>query len=225
HIYFVSSVFLGLIILSVPLIMREELAVIKGRYINIIWTVIGIAFVVLLTYLNVTLGNDSDDATSLANLTFASGIEIFISAFFAICAMILPGISGSTLLLIFGLYLPVINAVRAIVSLDFSVLPGLLVLVCGGIVGLLTIVRVVRAALVHYRSQTVYLLIGFMLGSLYAIVMGPTSISADLAPVSISTFSIFGFILGLVIILALELLRRATAKHRERKAMEKDSQG
>ena len=119
HIYEISSLFMGFIILSIPIIIKEEKETLRGNYINIIFTIIGIILVYLITYFN----NTSITTMSLNNLSFSSAIYIFIAGMIAISAMILPGISGSTLLLIFGLYLPVItNLVPTLILLIHGLL-------------------------------------------------------------------------------------------------------
>ena len=61
QIYKVSSIFLGFIIFSIPLIIKEEKKVLKGRYINLIFTVIGMAVVALITYFNPVSGDGKFD--------------------------------------------------------------------------------------------------------------------------------------------------------------------
>ena len=107
HIYEVSSVFIGFIIFSIPFIIKEEKEALKGKYINLIYLLAGIAVVALITYFNPVSGGDS---VNIATLNFELGAYIFVAAMVAISAMVLPGISGSTLLLIFGLYIPIISA-------------------------------------------------------------------------------------------------------------------
>ncbi len=87
-------------------------------------------------------------------------LTLFLSGALAICAMILPGISGSFILLILGQYATIINAVS---TLEWRVLlPAAL----GMIVGLLSFARLLSWLLKHYHQVTVALLVGFMLGSL-----------------------------------------------------------
>lgn len=62
-------------------------------------------------------------------------------------------------------------------------------------------------ALEKFRSQTIYLIIGLMLGSLYAIVMGPTTLDVPKDPMSLSTFSIIFFIIGGAIIFGLQKIK------------------
>lgn len=78
----------------------------------------------------------------------------------AICAMILPGISGSFILLLAGQYE---RAVEAVHSRDLATV-GLLAL--GAVVGLLLFVRVLRWMLARYHDLTVAVLVGFILGTL-----------------------------------------------------------
>lgn len=74
-------------------------------------------------------------------------------------------------------------------------------------------IHAIRAALRKYRSQMVWLILGLMAGSLYAIVMGPAGLEAPQPPVSFETFDLPGFALGVAILLGLELLRKWTAQH------------
>ena len=125
----------------------------------------------------------------------------------AISAMVLPGISGSTLLLIFGLYVPIINAVKDVLLFQFEALPAVIVFSLGILAGIASVVRFVKIALERFRSQTIYAIIGLMIGSLYAIVMGPTTLDVPQQAMSISTFSVIFFLIGGMMILGLQLLK------------------
>ena len=83
----------------------------------------------------------------------------FIAGAIAICAMILPGISGGLLLLLLGVYQPIIDAVSA---LDLSVL---LWLMLGCITGLLVFSKLLRWLLQRYYTLTLTLMTGFVLGA------------------------------------------------------------
>ena len=65
HIYIISSLFLGFVIFAIPLIIKEEKENLKGKYYNIIFTIIGIALVVLITILNPVSSNSTIDITKL----------------------------------------------------------------------------------------------------------------------------------------------------------------
>ncbi len=85
---------------------------------------------------------------------------LFLSGAIAICAMILPGISGAFILVLLGKYQYVLDAV---VRLDLFTLA---LVAAGCVVGLLSFVRVLRWLLQHYHDPTVAVLAGFMFGSL-----------------------------------------------------------
>ncbi|MDP5143972.1 DUF368 domain-containing protein [Rheinheimera baltica] len=87
----------------------------------------------------------------------------FVAGAIAICAMILPGISGAFILLMSGMYAPVLLAVN---ELQLGVL-ALFVLGC--IVGLLSFSRVLNWMLQHYHDASLALLIGVVIGALYRI--------------------------------------------------------
>ena len=208
NIYQISSLFLGFIIFSIPLIIKEERNTIEGKYSNIIFTVLGIALVLLITYFN------SVELTkvSLSNITVPYALYIFLAGIIAVSAMILPGISGSTLLLIFGLYVPVITGLKEILHMNFSSLPGIVIFGLGVIVGILSIIKLLKKALDKYRTQTIYAIIGLMLGSIYSIIMGPTTLDIPKSAMSFSTFNILFFIIGGIVVLGLQKLKRLNEK-------------
>lgn len=211
QIYRVSSLFLGFIIFAIPLIIKEEKEQIKGKYKNLIFALIGIAIVVLITYFNPASGTEG--AVNITSLSFGLAIYVFIAGMIAISAMILPGISGSTLLLIFGLYIPIISAIKELLHFNLSYFPVLFIFGLGIITGALLVIKLIKKALEKYRSQTIYTILGLMIGSLYAIVMGPTTLEVPQAPMNLNTFYIIFFMIGALVILGLQLLQKFTNKH------------
>lgn len=205
HIYQISSVFIGFILFSIPLIVKEEKESLKGKYHNLIFTLIGIAIVALITYFNPIAGESH--VVDISKLNVGLALYMFVAAMVSISAMVLPGISGSTLLLIFGLYIPIISAIKEFLHFNFSYVPALFVFGLGVLFGIVLVIRLIKIALEKYRSQSIYCILGLMIGSIYAIIMGPTTLNATTAPLSISTFSIVFFILGGAIILGLEKVK------------------
>lgn len=129
HVYFMCSLFLGLSAAAFPLVARAERGALRNtaRYAPL--ALLGAALVVGLTLLR------EDAAVSLrvdfSELRVWPLLYLFVSGAIAVSAMILPGISGSTLLLIAGVYLPAMHALRQLLRLDFSGLPGILALGLG----------------------------------------------------------------------------------------------
>lgn len=208
HIYKVSSLFMGFIILSIPIIISEEKDVIKGKYLNVIFTIIGILLVFLISYYN----SSQVAQINLNNLNLGTGIYIFLVGMIAISAMILPGISGSTLLLIFGLYLPIINGIKDLIHLNFSSFFGLFVFGLGVLVGIFSIIKLLRRALDKYRSQTVYTIIGLMIGSIYSIIVGPTTLDNPVSAINFNNFNWLFFIIGGLFVWGLQKLKSMNEK-------------
>lgn len=210
HIYFVSSLFMGFVIASIPLVIVQEKETIAGHYGHIIYGLIGAAIVCIITVFN----QDSFvTGVQLNQLSIPLAIYLFVVGMIAISAMFLPGISGSTLLLIFGLYLPIITGIREFLHFDLSVFPGLFIFGCGVIAGALSVVKGIKYCLDNHRSQTMYAIIGLMIGSLYAIVMGPTTLDTPVAALSFDNCSILAFIIGVGIVALLQFM----GDHKEKK--------
>lgn len=144
HPIAVWSFFFGLILVSAPLILRE---IKKWDFRAIVMLLIGIALAYMITVLTPT--------STPNDLWF-----IFLCGAIAICAMILPGISGAFILLLLGKYQYVATAVK---ELDIVVI---IVFIAGCVTGLLSFVRFLTWILKNYHNATVALLAGFMVGSL-----------------------------------------------------------
>jgi putative membrane protein len=140
----VWSFFFGLILISSPLILRE----IKKWHGGIIVAFLsGIVIAYTITVLT--------PAQTPDGLWF-----IFVAGALAICAMILPGISGAFILLLLSKYEYMINA---LISLNLKVI---IVFALGCITGLLSFSRLLSWILKYYRHPALAVLGGFMLGSL-----------------------------------------------------------
>jgi len=126
----------------------------------------------------VILGVGTISAFVIVNIVPAeadhSAPVLFLSGMIAITAMILPGISGSFMLLILGQYDYVLTAVS---SRD---LPPVIAVGLGAVVGIIAFSRVLSFLLAGYYNQTVALLVGFMAGSLWEIYPWEECLSSDL---------------------------------------------
>jgi len=214
HIYIISSLFLGLIIVAIPLIIKTEKDTLKGKYHNLVYSLIGVIIVAAITYFNPLTSNGSGVTVSLESLNFSLVLFVFIAGMIAISAMVLPGISGSTILLILGLYAAIINSVKEVIKFNFEFLPVVIIFGFGVIAGALIVIKAVKFVLTKYRSQTIYMIIGLMIGSLYAVVMGPLSLEVPKDPLSFSSFNIVFFILGGSLIIGLEQLKNILSKQK-----------
>ena len=208
HIYEISSLFFGLVAASVPLVCIEEKETLRGlRPYHLIPFLAGGAAVVALCEFRLPI--------SAETLTFPSGIYLFVGGALAISAMVLPGISGSTLLLAFGLYLPILSGIRKLLAFDFSSFFMLFLFGCGVLLGIFVSFRGIRRLLRDFRTATVSCVVGLMVGSLYAVVKGPTTLDEPLPPVSLSTFYLGYCLLGVGIVASFALGKVFSSKRRE----------
>lgn len=221
QIYKVSSLFLGFIIFAIPIVIKDEKLNLKNKYKNIIFTVLGIAIVVVISILNPA--SDQGINVSAGSLNLGIIIYVFLVAMIAISAMVLPGISGSTLLLIFGLYIPIISAIKEFLHLNFSYLPILLVFGLGIITGVVSTIKIIKICLEKYRSQTIYLIIGLMVGSIYPVILGPTTLEVPKDPMTFSTFSIVFFLIGGAVIIGLQKFKSVMEKKEQKQIETKEN--
>lgn len=138
------SFFFGLILISSPLILRD---IQKWNITTMVSFLLGIFVAYFITILTPT--------ETPSNLFF-----IFFCGALAICAMILPGISGAFILLLIGKYEYMITAL-----FEFN-FPVIIVFAIGCFLGLLGFSRILIWILDHYRFPALALLSGFMIGSL-----------------------------------------------------------
>ncbi len=210
RIYEISSLFLGLIIFAIPMIWQGEKDSLKGKYQNIPWAVFGIVLVAAITFFNPVSGKGVNISVEHLNITLV--LYIFVVAMIAISAMVLPGISGSTMLLIFGLYVPIISALKELLHFNFSYLPVIVIFGLGVLAGIAVVIKTIRRALEKHRSQMIYFIIGMMIGSLYAIVMGPTTLENTKAAMSVETFHPIFFLIGIAMLFVLEKIKAVSEK-------------
>ena len=208
YIYELSSLFIGFTLLAIPIVIMEEKEALKGKYHWLLFTILGIAVVPLMLALNGLFGT-----VDLTALSLPLAVLLFAAGALAVSVMIIPGISGSTLLLIFGLYVPLISAVSSLVHLDFSVLPALIICGCGIVFGLALCTKGIRICYNRFRSQLMYLVIGLLIGSLYAIAHGAETLSEPLPALGLETFSIVFFLIGAGIMLVLQWLKGRMEKN------------
>lgn len=144
HPVLIWSFFFGLILASIVYVGRQQP----------LWT--------WQQVLGLTVG-----AVTAAGLAFLPSfsvtitpLNLFFAGMVAICAMILPGVSGSFLLLLMGVYSGVIGAITRV---DMSLLGAF---ACGALVGLMGFSHLLSWLLHRHRASTLSVLIGFLLGSL-----------------------------------------------------------
>ncbi len=141
----VWSFFFGLVLASILFIGKQ---ITKWNVLSVVLFVVGALVAYYITTLQPLVSENS------------SPLFLFIAGALAICAMILPGISGSFILVLLGAYKPVLDAIH---DRDFKLLA---LLASGAIIGLLSFSKILKWLFNHYKNLTLAVLTGFILGSL-----------------------------------------------------------
>ncbi|HCV9333673.1 TPA: DUF368 domain-containing protein [Staphylococcus aureus] len=183
----------GLIIGIVPYLLKISNYKTSFTTKHYMMVIAGIAILIVITLMN------NGDKHAGETLTLSTGliIKYFIAGMCASSAMLLPGISGSFMLLVFGVYGTVMLAISEVVKLNFSGLPILLAVGFGVLAGFIISSKIIQYFLTHHKLMTFALIIGFVVGSLFAVFPGlPTNIVMWF--VSLVVF-IIGFIVSLTL--------------------------
>lgn len=144
HPILVWSFFFGLVLASTWFVSKD---IKEWNWKTILAFIVGAAVAYYITV--------ATPAETPTNLLF-----IFLCGAIAICAMILPGISGSFILVLLGKYFFIMEAVK---TFNIKII---LVFAAGALIGITTFSRLLSFALKHFRNITLSVLTGFMLGSL-----------------------------------------------------------
>lgn len=139
------SFFFGLVLASIIYIAKQ---IKKWNFISVLVLIIGAFVAYYITTLNPLVNENS------------SLLFMFIAGALAICAMILPGISGAFILVLLGAYKPILSAVSD------KDLKTIAVVGLGAIVGLLSFSKILKWLFNHYKYYTLAVLTGFIIGSL-----------------------------------------------------------
>lgn len=204
HIYMISSLFIGFILGGIPIIVKEEMDSFREVKKGILFGIMGIVIVVAISWFH---GGAGTTAMDLSHFSIGLGVKLFGIGMIAISAMFLPGISGSTLLLIFGAYMPVISAIRGFLGLDLSYVPCLMFFGMGILAGAATVVKGIKVCMERFRAQSVYAILGMMIGSLYAIWQGPATLDPPQQVMTWSHFHMTACLCGVLFVIGLQLLK------------------
>jgi putative membrane protein len=147
HPVVVWSFFFGLIIASTWLIAKT---IKTWNFSTIVFLSIGTAIAYWISSMQTTAHVDQN-------------WYIFLSGFIAICAMILPGISGSFILVLMGSYHLVLSALHNKDVFRIALFAS------GCLIGILSFARLLKFLFTTYKEITIALLTGFMIGSLYKV--------------------------------------------------------
>jgi len=145
HPIVIWSFFFGLVLASIIYIGKQITKWTKG---SVLCLILGAILAFYITTLNPMVSVNS------------SPWFLFFAGMIAICAMILPGISGSFILVLLGAYKPVLNALN---TKDFV---SIIIFLVGAVLGLLSFSKILKWLFSTYKNYTLATLTGFIIGSL-----------------------------------------------------------
>ena len=157
--------FAGLIVGGIPMLWQK----IKGKkfsVINLIVFVITFGLVIGLSFVT-----PNSDSVSFTDMNFVKVLLVFLVGIIAAATMIIPGISGSLILMLLGYYEPILRAIKELVTFT-NIGNNLLVLIpfgIGCIVGIIFIAKLLKFLLNKFEVTTYYGIIGFVLASIFSI--------------------------------------------------------
>jgi len=187
--------FVGLVLGGIPLLLNK----VKGKkdskvFANIIAFIITFSIVIFMAVAKLIFSTDF--SISFAHLSIISLILIFLVGILAAGTMVIPGVSGSLVLMLIGYYEPVIKTIKSLVHFDNVAHNGLIILIfgLGIIVGIVGIARLFEYLFKKHETVTYYGVLGFIFASVIAIPVSTfTSISL--------TFKVLELVIGLVFLL------------------------
>lgn len=173
--------FLGLILGVLPYLFHKADARNKFKGNHILLLIIGIAIVASMAFFN---PNEGDVIQKVTGTTY---VLLFFSGFIASSAMIIPGISGSFMLLLIGVYATIISAISNL-QLDIIAVTGL-----GIVIGIVVMSKVINYFLTNYYTATFAIIIGLVIGSVFVVFPGWPESTAYMI-LSIVTFALGLFV-------------------------------
>ena len=158
--------FVGLIVGGLPLLYGKVSNQISSK--NILLLLITFSIVVIFTFLN-----SGNNIISFTDMNIYDYITLFIVGMIAAATMVIPGISGSFVLMLLGYYEPIINTIKDFTHLNnlFSNICILLPFGIGVLVGIILIAKLIEYLLAKHEISTYFMIIGFILASIISIIV------------------------------------------------------
>lgn len=159
-------IFLGMIIGGIPALVRN----VKGTKINL--KDMTLMLVGLIIVISMLIFHKSNSNVVLTNMSITGYITLFLVGAIAAVTMVVPGISGSFTLMLIGYYEPILNLVNDITSFK-NLGPNLILIftfMLGIFIGIIFISKIIEWCLKHYKRETYYAIIGFVLSSIISVI-------------------------------------------------------
>ncbi len=192
--------FVGLVFGGIPMLMKNVKGKKESKKIsNYIIFLLTFSLVLFLASYKFIFSMNSE--VSFASMSFGGYILLFIVGIIAAATMVIPGVSGSLVLMILGYYYPVVNTINALFKenfIDNVIILG--VFGIGVVVGIVAIAKLLELLFKKYKIKTYFGVLGFVFASIIAIPIS-ACIELNSIPSSIDQIiiSIFMIAMGTVI--------------------------
>lgn len=150
--------FVGLIVFSIPLIIKQEM---ENEKFSIIFFIVGAAVIALLEYFN--MKNPTNNITEDMNLVHL--LSLVGLGMIGGVTMIFPGVSGSMVLLVLGKYEMIRSYIDKVTTFDLNIYIFLGFFAIGVILGIILSAKLLSFLLKKYKGKTVSLILGFIVAS------------------------------------------------------------
>ncbi len=163
--------FMGLVLGGIPMLYNKvKDTKEKKQTSSYIIAILTFALVMVLAFSNELFGKGLGDA-NLANLSVVSYVILFIVGVVAAATMVIPGVSGSLVLMLLGYYLPIVDTIKDLTHFKDV---GHNLLICipfglGVVIGIVLIAKLIEWLLNKYEAKTYFGVLGFIIASVIAI--------------------------------------------------------
>jgi len=180
-----AFLFMGLVIGGIPMLSNKVKKSKERKQVSsYIIALITFALVIVLAFSDQLFGSGLSDVT-LKNLDLTGYILLFLVGLVAAATMVIPGVSGSLVLMLLGYYLPVVNAIKDLTHFN-NIVDNCLILIpfgLGVVVGIVVIAKIIEWLLKKYEAKTYFGVLGFIIASIIAI---PVSVYNEYGTLSYS---------------------------------------
>ena len=187
--------FVGLVFGGIPLLLKN----VKGnkessKISNYLIFLITFSLVIFLASYKIIFSLNQE--VSFTNMNLMNYIILFLVGIIAAATMVIPGVSGSLVLMILGYYYPVINTINMLFKENF--INNFLILGVFGlgvVVGIVLISKLLEILFKNYKIKTYYGVLGFVIASIFAI---PLSACVELNSINIDVLQV---IIGMILLI------------------------
>ncbi len=157
--------FIALILGGVPMLFSKVKTEIKNPF-NLIIFLLTFMLILIMTF-----SGGGDQAVSLSQPSLLGYINLFLVGLVAAASMVVPGVSGSFLLILLGYYTPIMETIKSLVTFSnlFHDLTILAAFGLGVLVGIVLVAKLIEYLLQKFTIPTYFAILGFVLSSIIAI--------------------------------------------------------